>query len=390
MDQKKIKINYLPELSAFFLGRSGPSVVSVNLTERCNQHCIYCEIGHQNPAPGADFLRKEDLFWIIDQMSENKLRRLSMCGGEPFLFPQLMEVIDYAWSKGIRSNVTSNGMTVYRLKPEELELMKRCETTVNISIDSFDEKIQQLTRGHERAFADPCRSVQTLLENKIPILVLSAISKYNYRDLYDSMLKAYDAGVRQLLYQPVISFSNFPDKAAIAAKHSLNVSPAETELLLDELRKIHRFEKKHSISTNVYRIINWIGSYLELGGEYRQQWFFHEVLNKFYCREAFAVIDIDYHGGIQPCGLSSAAVNIRDQRDEGLMPLWRKATKDLHQDLKSGKFIPACNACCHKFGRNMLASVMKYPFANRAALWSLTPLLASRIVNTAFKKISAG
>jgi MoaA/NifB/PqqE/SkfB family radical SAM enzyme len=381
----KLKGNYIPEFSALLLGRKKPSVVSVNLTDKCNQRCIYCEIGQGLSKNNSETLSKSDMIWIIDQMSLLKITRLSLCGGEPFLFKDIIDVVEYAFKKNIRCNITTNGMVVPKLNEKALDILRQCNSEINISIDSFDESIQKKTRGVETALSNAINTIKILDEKGIPLTVLSAISKYNYHDLYNSLIKGYGFGVRQILYQPIISYSNYPEKTAIEGKGQLNVKPENADELMNELNRIIKFEKTHNISTNVYRILPWIRKYIMGPSGLKSKWFFLDVLNKFYCREIHAVIDINYHGGIQPCGLSNAKVNIKENREKDLLTLWSEATFQLRYDIKSAKYPLACNGCCHKFSRNLMASVIKYPFANRAALGKVLQVIISRALNKTYK-----
>ncbi len=387
MPSKKLRINYYPEITSWIFGREKPSIVSVNLTDKCNQRCVYCEIGRNTESLNTDTLTKEDLRWIIDQMALHKMTRLSMCGGEPFLFQSIIEVVAYAWSKYIRCNITSNGMTIHKLNTDDFSILKRCETAINISVDSFLQTIQAQTRGVEVALQNAMLSIDKLKEKEIPVTVLSAISKYNYLDLYSSLIKAYELGITQVLYQPIISYSNYPDKKVVDNKPQLNVSFAKADIVLDQLQKIYKFERIHKINTNVYRILPWIKYYLKSATNAEGNFFFFDVLKKFYCREAFAVIDISYYGGIQPCGLSLPEINIKSDRSIDLLNLWSDATKKLKYDLNKNRFPLYCNGCCHKFGRNMLASVMKYPLANRKALIKIISLLISRTIFRLYKNL---
>jgi len=381
----KILTNYLPELSALILGRSKPSMVTVNLTNRCDQQCIYCEIGRDNPAPVKDALTINDLTWIIDQMAENKIRKIALCGGEPLLFDGIIDVVTYAGKKNIRCSITTNGMTAHKLNESELNILKECKTEINISIDSFQDSIQSYTRGTHAALPNVLKSIQKLSEKRIPVTVLTAISKYNYHDLFNFLTNAYEKGIKQVLFQPIIYYSNYPDRPTIDNKSQLNVSVDKLDILMSELRKILRFERKHKIKTNVYRILPWIEYYLKTAAT-QNGWFFNDVLNKFYCREIYAIIDISYDGGIQPCGLSRATIDIYENRHLGLMALWSKATLGIKDDLLNERYHEYCNGCCHHFSRNMLASILKYPIKNRVALINMHSLLLSRVLSRMLKK----
>jgi MoaA/NifB/PqqE/SkfB family radical SAM enzyme len=383
----KLTRNYLPEMLAIGYRRSKPSMVTVNLTSRCNQQCIYCEIGKDLPSGDKNYLSTTDLEWIIDQMEKSGIRKISLCGGEPFLFGGLTDVVAYAGKKNIRCSVTTNGMTAYMLNETRLDVLKKFKTEVNVSIDSFTEAVQSFTRGTPSALRNALRSIQRLSEKSIPVTVLTVISKYNYRDLFEFVTIAHQKGIRQVLFQPVICYSNYPDRPPVGNKPQMNVGAGEIEILMAELRKILRFERTHRIKTNVYRIFPWIGHYLTTAASLNGNWFFSGLLKKFYCREIDAIIDITYDGGIQPCGLALAEVTIHAERHLGLMALWVRATSGIRDDLLNGRYRPYCNGCCHHFSRNMLASVMKYPFKNKDALFDLLPLMVLRILSAGMKKL---
>ncbi|MCK9205072.1 MAG: radical SAM protein [Bacteroidales bacterium] len=384
----KIKRNYLPEFFALGFVRTKPSMVTVNLTSRCNQQCVYCEIGQGISSKRTDRLTPDDLKWIIDQMAINKIPKISLCGGEPFLFDGILDAIAYAGEKNIRCSVTTNGMITHRLNELELDILRKCKTEINISVDSFRDEIQLITRGSQGSIPNALKSIEKLYKNGIPVTVLTVISKFNDRDLFQFFKSAYEKGIKQVLFQPVICYSNYPDRRAIDDKSQFNVSVEKLDILMDELRKILKFERNHKIKTNVYRFYPWIGDYLKTAEAKDGTWFFNKILKKFYCREIDAIIDISYDGGIQPCGLALSSINIYENRQLGLIALWKSATSELREEMQAGRCRDICNGCCHHFSRNMLASIMKYPFQNRLALIGLFPLIFSRIQSRALKKLN--
>lgn len=380
MASKMIK-NYLPELFAIGVKRINPQMVTVNVTDKCNQKCIYCEIGMGISSPVNERLSVDDLKWIIEEMKKEGIPKISICGGEPFLFGGLLEVIGFAHSCGIRTSITSNGMNIGRLSSQDLDVLKMSRTEVNISIDSFSPEINSFIRGESIALMNARESIEVLLEHKIPVTVLTAISRFNYHELYDTMLGAYEMGVRQILFQPVICFSNYPDRPPINDKRLINVEVDRIDNLIEQLRLILAFERNHPIKTNVYRILPWIVSYLRKAAGENGKYFFDEVLKKFYCREVYAIVDITYSGEIQPCGLKRGSVSIKENRNAGLLNLWKEATKEIRTHLESGRLYPECNGCCHHFSRNMIASMLKFPVKNRETWSEMTPLLIARLAS---------
>ncbi len=383
----KLARNYIPEMIAALAGRAKPSMVTINLTRRCNQRCIYCEIGTSPAAGDQDTLTVSDLRWIIDEMATSGIPKLALCGGEPFLFKGIFEVIRYAYEKGIYCALTTNGMIVHRMRDEELALLKQCRAQVHLSMDSFDAGIQRLTRGHPEALSRPLAAIGRFRAHGIPVTLLAAISRYNYNNLGDLVERACEHGIGQVIFQPLIWSSNYPDQPALANKRSLNVDPRDIPVLVEELRAAQRFERRNPIRTNVYRITPWIRQYLETAAGRDGGWFFSGLLQRFHCREVHAVIDISYDGGIQPCGLAPADVTIFGDRTRGLMAMWEEASSGIKGDLDRGRYREYCNSCCHKFSRNMMASVMQHPVSNRRVAVMLAAAMVTRGYHIARKRI---
>jgi MoaA/NifB/PqqE/SkfB family radical SAM enzyme len=286
---------------------------------------------------------------------------------------------------GFKCNITSNGMTISKMKEEQLENLKTCKTHINISIDSFNNEVQAKIRGNTSALEKAVDSVNKLQSSGIQVTQLTTISRFNYKDLCETVKKAYSLGIKEVLFQPVIHSSNYPDRKAIGRKNKINVPPERLEILNEQLDRILAFESDHPIKTNIYRIKPWINAYIRSAYSSNGGFFFESLLKKFHCREVSAVIDISYTGGIQPCGLALAENFIQKNPDNGLLDIWSESNRNLIKQLEVCKYPEICNSCCHKFGRNMMASVLKYPVANRKALWLVMGLLISRTYSRILK-----
>lgn len=87
--------------------------VEWNLGKRCNYDCSYCGSDiHNRVDPHMPF---EVFAGAIDKLvdtakSVGKITRISLTGGEPFVHPQIIEMLKYAKDTGIdRFSVTTNG-----------------------------------------------------------------------------------------------------------------------------------------------------------------------------------------------------------------------------------------------------------------------------------------
>ena len=176
---KNFKKRYLPELFSNLFGRKRPATLSLNITDICNQKCIYCEIGKSIETKIEKRLSINDIKWIIDEMSEIGIPRISINGGEPFLFNGIFDIVQYASEKNIQCAITTNGMNFHSLSDDKIEILKNNNAEINVSIDSFNQDIQIETRGVNLALENALKTIKKLKEYKFTVTVLSAISKYN-------------------------------------------------------------------------------------------------------------------------------------------------------------------------------------------------------------------
>ena len=84
-----------------------PLYAQVAVTSRCNLHCWWCYTS--SSANGQDF-PLEDLKTIIAFFDDWGLLGVALGGGEPFLYPHLVEVTRWTWQNtGLDISITTNG-----------------------------------------------------------------------------------------------------------------------------------------------------------------------------------------------------------------------------------------------------------------------------------------
>jgi cyclic pyranopterin phosphate synthase len=120
----------------------------LSLTDRCNLRCVYCLPAHGTRwQPLADTLTVDELLRVVRTAAAMGIRRLRLTGGEPLVFPGVLELIRGAAAiDGIEEiSLTTNGL---RLEALAAPLAAAGLTRVNVSVDSLDpEKFRRITRG---------------------------------------------------------------------------------------------------------------------------------------------------------------------------------------------------------------------------------------------------
>lgn len=109
--------------------------VYIEITSVCNLACSFCP-----PTQRAKGLIKVDQFnHILDEIRPHTKYIYLHVKGEPLLHPRLHELLDAAYAKGFRVNITTNGTLITKQRPKIIG--KPAIRQMNFSLHSFD--------GHE-------------------------------------------------------------------------------------------------------------------------------------------------------------------------------------------------------------------------------------------------
>jgi len=146
-----------------------PRVVSFKLTHLCNLRCEMC--GQWGPVGNAsrlnaDTLRQQmalpELQAILDQAVSWRPGMIYLWGGEPFLHPDLLDLVAYIRRKGLYCLVTTNGT---RLVETADELVSHGLHTLRVSLDGPPE-IHDRIRGRPGTFAQAVEGIGAVRKAK--------------------------------------------------------------------------------------------------------------------------------------------------------------------------------------------------------------------------------
>jgi MoaA/NifB/PqqE/SkfB family radical SAM enzyme len=124
-------------LGSRFLGR--PFYARFHITLRCNYHCQMC--GMKNRSSQSKELGLEEIHTVAQHLADIGVRHLVITGGEPFLRPDLPNVVAaFAAHKFSVRIQTNGGAHVTR------ELLTKCVEAglhdLSVSLDSLDQSLQ--------------------------------------------------------------------------------------------------------------------------------------------------------------------------------------------------------------------------------------------------------
>ncbi|MDX1778608.1 MAG: radical SAM protein, partial [Thermodesulfobacteriota bacterium] len=158
-----------------------PKSICLILTERCNLQCVMCDIGQKNAKnsttasfpltasinKGESALKLENWKQLVDDIVAKQWDPLLLLTGtEPFLYPQVTELIDYIVASNLRLHITTNGTLLSRYAENVVDLCtKPGSITLTISLDGIGE-VHDSIRGVRGTFERAVKGLQAIDERK--------------------------------------------------------------------------------------------------------------------------------------------------------------------------------------------------------------------------------
>ncbi|HLF88232.1 MAG TPA: radical SAM protein [Anaerolineales bacterium] len=167
-----------------------PSLISWNLTKKCNLHCPHCYMEAGRKA--ADELTTQECLGLIDEMKALGTEMLILTGGEPLLRKDIYEIARYASDHGIWVVMGTNGVLI---TDRVAEKMLECGVKgVGISIDSLDPAKHNSFRGGPDAWEYSVRALDICRAHGLEVLVQTTIMGMNYDEIPRMIEFARDKG----------------------------------------------------------------------------------------------------------------------------------------------------------------------------------------------------
>ena len=120
--------------SVIVMNKNIPNSVCWNITNRCNDNCLFCYRDINTKEISFEKQKK-----IIDAISSTGIYKLTFVGGEPLLVKNIQQLILYAKDKGLNVSLTTNGII---LNGELLEFCLKELDWLTLPMDSYYEKGQ--------------------------------------------------------------------------------------------------------------------------------------------------------------------------------------------------------------------------------------------------------
>lgn len=154
--------------------------VYLYFSQYCNLKCRHCWI---NPPFSTEKSVKQDEVGIeriisaLEECRELGMSRVKVTGGEPFLRPDIFELLEYIKSKNLGLIVETNATLI---KEKEAQALKEANVfQVSVSLDGPNAHIHQLLRGIDGSFEQAIEGIKFLKQQNLNVQVIISLWRQN-------------------------------------------------------------------------------------------------------------------------------------------------------------------------------------------------------------------
>ena len=206
-------------------GQFKPSLISWNLTKKCNLRCPHCYMEADPQAAAENELTTVECLRLIDEMKALGTEMVILTGGEPLLRQDIYDIARYASSLGIWVVMGTNGVLI---TDRVAQKMVECGVQgVAISIDSLNCDKHNSFRGGPNAWELSVRGLDICRANGLQVLIQTTVMEMNYDEIPALIKFAHDKGAW--------SFNLYFLVQTGRGQQMNDLSPEQTEAMLSYL-----------------------------------------------------------------------------------------------------------------------------------------------------------
>lgn len=228
--------------------RIAPLYIRIKPTNYCNHRCNYCsyadsELGLRDIVNRQDQISWEKMREIVDDLKDMKVRAVTFSGGgEPLVYPYIVETMKEILEAGIELSIITNGQL---LKGERAKLLAKAKW-VRISCDSANAKTYAKVRDLDiDAFDEVCENISNFAKIKEPYCEFGinfVITHENSEQVYDMAKMMKELGVNHIKFSARITKDLFEYHATFKESVIEQLHRVQEELEDDKFKVINKYE----------------------------------------------------------------------------------------------------------------------------------------------------
>lgn len=117
----------------------------IQLTEKCNLFCEHCFVSAEHTGNEMDFESIKNI--ILPQLIKNKISKVTLTGGEPFVYDKLIDVVQLLIDNNISVTICTNATLITEKFLNQIERYQNIH--FNVSLDGFSSSSHGRFRGND-------------------------------------------------------------------------------------------------------------------------------------------------------------------------------------------------------------------------------------------------
>ena len=178
------------------------SEISIEILQRCPNRCIYCS-SHSNPQ-ATHIISFETIKNIIDDAKSLGCKTVCLSGGEPFLHPQILDIISYIAKQQLICYVYTSGIymkdEVYSSLPNEyIEAIRGMVNKVIFNVEADSSTLYDQIMGTDVGGFDMMKkSINDCVSSGLVVETHVVPMQVNFKQLKSIFEMCYQLGVSKV------------------------------------------------------------------------------------------------------------------------------------------------------------------------------------------------
>lgn len=309
--------------------------VSIEVIRKCPNNCVHCSsMSNRTCEEIIDFNKFKE---VVDGTHRLGIETICFSGGEPFLHPQIVEMVKYVSAKNIKSYIYTSGIYMdsnnrYDSLPKViLNEIAPYVTKLIFNVEAAKEETYNRIMGTNGCFSLMQKSVLDAVALNIMAEAHFVPMKLNIDQIDETIVLCKNIGISKISFLRLVSHGR--------AMNNLN------EILLSNEENTLLNEKLIEISKNEVIDIR-IG--IPLAGE--------ESKNR--CEAANGKLNIKYDGGVYPCEVFKnnkikfkEGIDVSNIFNEDILSIYTNSNylKSVREYIKGFSCNPTCENCVGQY-----------------------------------------
>lgn len=175
------------------------SYVNIYITWNCNFRCIHCWVEGEVVQNSLLDINKVKRF--IKESKDIGAQTVRITGGEPLSYKnELMEIISYNFSLGMKSEIETNA---FLFDNAFIEFLYKNNVSCGISLNGYNSETNDSFTGKKGSFDIVVNNIKEALNAGVDLSVVTCVGKYNIDYFEKSLEFIYSLGVSSVKINPV-------------------------------------------------------------------------------------------------------------------------------------------------------------------------------------------